>query len=631
MKTKNYLFMLATLFSAAIGFTACSSEDDLAANEGQERGAVKTEFTISFPQQMGSFTRQSLDVVQGQQPPVFRGLQNIELMPFTVLAENVSATTNLTHLISLGTTFSTQTGFTLSNDALAPTSKSHLYKDIEIEIGTRSFMFYAKARDKEVTTGSANIVNGALTKSGTETVGNTTFSPVPIYESESAPDEANEIAKYLTNIANVTVGEQTTSDAFVHFTDINTGSWNSVKAVAQQVYNSLYTKTDALSQAIIAALLKQDWGTATSPQWKIFAKEVKDANNKLTGKLDFDNIDLTDYPEADYPNRVHKTFTYPQNINLPDGAAYVKWDSSAKEFKVDTQNNMGINVTPMKKYAYPASLYYYGLSNIKTVDVSMEDFYDETKQGDTKLDWKGILAKYDAAKGINNVVGANTRSIAIVKEMQYAVGRLDVIVKSKNGAATLKDYKDLDVSFSATDFPITGIIVANQRSVDYKFETKGTDQYVIYDSNVKDIAGTPNAYLYPGTGTPANTYTLVLQTKVAESADDEDAQVPIAVEFLNSTDKTFIGKDGQFIYPGTKFYLIGTLKPFLNTDHYFTGTTNLIKQAFVQDYVTTANFVVESFKKAYNLLPDLRTTRYELGMSVDLTWKPGITQDIIIE
>jgi len=56
-----------------------------------------------------------------------------------------------------------------------------------------------------------------------------------------------------------------------------------------------------------------------------------------------------------------------------------------------------------------------------------------------------------------------------------------------------------------------------------------------------------------------------------------------------------------------------------------------IKQAFVQDYVTTANFTVNSFKNAYNMLPDLRAPQLEIGLSVDLTWETGITQEITIE
>jgi hypothetical protein len=63
----------------------------------------------------------------------------------------------------------------------------------------------------------------------------------------------------------------------------------------------------------------------------------------------------------------------------------------------------------------------------------------------------------------------------------------------------------------------------------------------------------------------------------------------------------------------------------------YIGTNDKIRRAFVQDYITTANFKVKSFKNAYNLLPDLRTPHLEIGMSVDLTWQSGINQDITIE
>lgn len=117
---------------------------------------------------------------------------------------------------------------------------------------------------------------------------------------------------------------------------------------------------------------------------------------------------------------------------------------------------------------------------------------------------------------------------------------------------------------------------------------------------------------------------------MANAEDDANANVKIAVEFLNNSGQTIVGKDNQIIYPNTKFYLVGTLKPYLNENQKFSDGT-LIKQAFVQDYVTNANFKVKSFRSAYNLLPDLRSPKLEIGMSVDLTWQTGITQDITID
>jgi hypothetical protein len=54
---------------------------------------------------------------------------------------------------------------------------------------------------------------------------------------------------------------------------------------------------------------------------------------------------------------------------------------------------------------------------------------------------------------------------------------------------------------------------------------------------------------------------------------------------------------------------------------------NSINQVFKQDYITTAKLTIgaNSLKKAYNVVPDLRSPKLELGLSVDLTWEKGIT------
>ena len=167
---------------------------------------------------------------------------------------------------------------------------------------------------------------------------------------------------------------------------------------------------------------------------------------------------------------------------------------------------------------------------------------------------------------------------------------------------------------------------------------RSVDLRTVYDSQV--TANIPCLFPDSKDNYPASrkTHTLVLQTLDA-NADAANSKVKIAVEFQNNSGKTIIGRQGELIYPGTKFYLIGVLDPADNTTQTYDGSTAdptnhpelIIKKAFVQDYVTTAQFVVKSFQNAYNMLPDMRSPKLEIGMSVDLTWKTGITQTIEIE
>ena len=621
---KKYLFMLAAFVAATVTFTACSSEEDVVSSS-DESGVVKAEFTISFPQQMGGFTRQSLAVVQGQTPPVFRGIQNIELRPFSVVPNSVSTSTPVPSAISLGTTDPGASGWSLTSTAMttltsydgegAGVHQSHLYKDIEIAIGTRSFMFHGVAIPETTIPSGVQpaAVNGSLTRSDESTfstLANITYSPTQIYITSTVDKEASEIADYLTAIAKAEVGGETTLTLFPNFTNINTGSWNSVKAAVQQVYSQVYDKaaTGNLQEAIVTAITKE---------YTIGTNNVQFASDpSKSGTLTFSTA-----------------YSYPKNINLPDGAAYVEWNNTDSHFDVLTNDNMGKNIATLNTFAYPAALYYYGLSDIKTAAAPMQSKYVSSKT------WKQILDEYDAesVEGKGTVVQSTTQSIAIVKEIQYAVGRLDVTV-STEGNAYLNDKENNQINIVAgttadeTTFPITGIIVANQRPVDYKFEASGSTEYTVYDSQVTENVPClfPNSKdSYPAT---RKTHTLVLQTlDVEESADN--SKVKIAVEFLNNSGKTIVGKEGVLIYPKTKFYLIGELDPSKNTSQHYTTEEGspLIKKAFVKDYVTTAQFVVKSFQNAYNMLPDMRSPKLEIGMSVNLTWNTGITQEIIIQ
>ena len=621
MKKTNRMLIFAACFVAGLLMTACSTTDD-AEGEELEQGVVKAEFTISFPKQMGSFTRQGIDIVQGQPTPVFRGLQNIELRPFHVTADAVAPGTTIPSMISLGSS-TTTSGYTLASDALYTNSKSHLYKDISVPIGTRSFIFYGMAMNAAATaTASANAVNGVLEKKedGT-TLADITFSPKPIYTEESTHQEAQDIAKYLTNVANAGVGGETTLTLFPNLKNVKTGSWNSVKAVVQQIYSTIYEQVAEgnLQDAIVKAMLKQTWGEVEYT----FAHVVTDTQNKKA----------LSFAEQEGDNNF-KTFTFPKNVNLPDGAVYIRWNTN--KFEPIATDNHGLNIATLDKYVYPPSLYFFGLSDIKTVAASMQSAYNNTNT------WAQILAAYDAvpAENKSTVVQSTTQSIAIVKEVQYAVGRLDVSVTADGTSGNeLKDNADNYITFDEDDFPVTGIIVANQRPVDYKFETGTGTQYTIYDSQVFGVTGTSDTYLYPGAASPNKTHTLVLQTPIVDpnkqgtdaGKTDDNANVKIAIEFMNNSGKLFVGKDNEIIYPNTKFYLIGTLVPDKNTTQTLKDNTTIIKQAFVQDYVTTANFKVKTLQNAYNLLPDMRTPNLEIGMSVDLTWETGITQEIVIE
>ena len=102
--------------------------------------------------------------------------------------------------------------------------------------------------------------------------------------------------------------------------------------------------------------------------------------------------------------------------------------------------------------------------------------------------------------------------------------------------------------------------------------------------------------------------------------------VKVVLEFVNNSDTDFKGVDGM-IYKGTKFYLVGSVKPQpveANADDYK-------KRVFTQDYTTTLSMTVQSLAKAYRVLPNLLQPRLEIGVQLTTQWVQAEPQNVILE
>ena len=182
-------------------------------------------------------------------------------------------------------------------------------------------------------------------------------------------------------------------------------------------------------------------------------------------------------------------------------------------------------------------------------------------------------------------------------------------------SATLKDNDDHDVDLGTDNFPLKGIIVGGQRPVDYEFkQTENTDTKVkfLYDSQVE-------------TCTLSTSSQLGCQTLVLQSYDGEN--VDIVLEFENNNDNlTFTGVNGCYVYPHTRFYLVGKILAKLEGNI----VDDKDKRVFTKDYITTVNLTVSSLKKAYNLLPSLLTGHLELGIEVS-DWMAATPEVVILK
>ena len=273
----------------------------------------------------------------------------------------------------------------------------------------------------------------------------------------------------------------------------------------------------------------------------------------------------------------------------------------------------------MARFAYPAPLYYFGASEIKASDevVDLLTTYDNAISDGTCTAWDKVLANQAFNK---TTVTPNTKTVVLTKPIQYAVAQLKVNIKAL--FATLKDAEGRDISVGATSFPLTGIIVCGQRSLDYKFEPKEVQEGSVSDANVLFIYDNQvesNSYL-----TAQDEWKPGCNTMVFQSYKGED--VNIILEFQNNgTD--FNGIDGV-IYNGTRFYLIGKVEPALyNLEDPNVNIENK-DQVFTKDYITTVNMTVSSLARAYNTPPNLLMSNLEIGVETTPQWE-GATPTVI--
>jgi hypothetical protein len=203
---------------------------------------------------------------------------------------------------------------------------SHLYQDVDIPIGTRSFMFYGEAL--RTTETSSNTVSGSLTKTVTgATLAGITFSPTPIHSTGTVGSNGTTIAQYLTAIAATTVNNKKWEETenvglralYESFISNKAGSWTNVKAMVQDMYKNLKpgsadnTDTQAMKNAIRTSIASSTYGVSASEEVLTFSQNMGN---------------------------------YPRDLGLPDGAAYVRWNATDKQFEaLATNNNTGMNIT----------------------------------------------------------------------------------------------------------------------------------------------------------------------------------------------------------------------------------------------------------------------------------------------
>lgn len=613
----KYAYMGAIALVGAVGFTACSSDDDLTApqNPTFDGESVKTQFAISIPAAGKNGTRLSQDIVQGQETPQFRGMTNIRLVPFTSeIVDNPTVTQTSIEPIALSNIESLQSG-----------GNYKVYNDVDIPVGVNHFLFYGEAAEAEGSTGS--LINGALIPSYEvsgwplgQGVDNITFSLKPILGTGSVESSQETLAQMLTDIAGVsgTVGTKWSASTgelktyYDNFITLKAGSANSIKAALQELYNSVMSRN---------------------------VTDVDDLKAKIATAITTTYFDATEqngkYTLAWKNSIGDEIKTFPNNLGLPDGSQQLKFEGNKFSYAIPATTVQDGNIlqqTAYGKYVYPASLFYTVNTPIKVADKTLTS--DGVYNG-SPTSWNDVLGFYDESLGSGTEVTASTQSIALENPIQYAVASLNLFVRFAD--TYIYDNGDkwpigapigqIAVPIPNAGFPLTGVLVGGQNPVKWNFttttSTDDNDAWTIYDASMGSAA-VKKASAY---GTTPTAYTLALETKGVSEGAQTGETVRIALEMTNDSGSDFVGVDG-IVPAGGKFYLVGEL---VSSTTEGTDKDGQSLKVFEQDHKTVARITINSLKSAYNCIPDLRSPKLELGLSVDLTWEQGLEYEITID
>lgn len=644
-KINHYVLNGAIALLSTAGFVACSSSDDVTdapVNPSYDGKSVKTQFAINIAMPGSkNQTRMTSDNTQ-MSGSKFLGMQNIYLFPLTLEGSNgPTSSTTVSSIIPLGS-IAANNG---ASDAMHidGTNDYKLYNDVNVAVGTNNFLFYGEGPNGQTMTNGTLMENsfthGTLNSSvnGKSSVGAINFKPVQIAASSDYSTIQSGFAEYLKGITNA---------SYTNTTSSTTTSWNNMgdnltgdMAVLKEAYIK-FIKLKAGSAAAILASVQSLYNimkpiadkTASSDDAPNLAKTICEAilNSSGTIKLTASTSDPNYI--LNYDSNLDNTYkNFPEEQGLPQGSMVLvytagnsnpwNYNNSTSIIGSSTDNHVKVN-----DIVYPACLEYFVNTPLKASDSEYTSWQTTASQWDNET-WSGW--------GVS--VQPSTRTIALQNTILYGVASLKTTIKAEsnilddNQAAIVSGSSNQQINIG-NGFDVTGILIGGQPSqVEWNFLPASTESFAktVFDRDIKNIKAST------ADGSPF--YTLLLDNMVTATGTGNDQKdVNFAIELKNTSNTDFYGVDG-IVAAGQKFYLVGKMTvgdsqtiTFPQDDDYrFPGKNT--KRIFIQDYTTNLNVTFKSLKNAYVTIPDLRASNLQLGLSVDLTWRSGLTFDVPIE
>ena len=562
--------------------TGCNSSEDI----DDTSASVSARLALAVSQVSTPTTRQGGDVVQTS------SVRDIELLRFIPFAAPVNGSSISVSDVPKSLSLS---GGSAEHWYGKEKERFFLSQGFLLTPGTASFLIYGRAKPQ----GEA-AENGALTATlpNDGAPSGISFNLHQIKATTDVPDDAKAIAAYLNRIA----AAEATIDGVSY-------SWkNSTNSLLKVLYRNFigqgedFTSSKMAGSSANVSKMVEDLRFTLNNQNEHFIGDATGTAIRNAIVAEIDN-------HADFPDN------YPSSLGLPDGAAVLMW-TAENGFVPQVEASTMADILNIDSYCYPAELYYFTNSLIRTsnADVS-SDYYSEY------LLWSYMLSEhYNSGSSVTS----NTHAVAIVDPLQYAVSCLQV--KLKQAPATLLDSQGQEIAVTETAFPLTGIIVGGQHKVGFDFkpldptESEPNPERFIYDSQLKTNMASGTAdyfYLSPDVVESDPVGTLVMQS-------NNDEEVKVVLEFQNNSGTEFYGANNGLVYPGTKFYMTGSVKPPADR------TKDYESRIFTQDYTTTLSIRVNTLEKAYNVLPDLLSPSLEVGIQITNKWVQSTPSTVVL-
>ena len=575
----------ALLLAGAMGFAACSSDDEVAdVNPSYDGSSVKAQFSINIP---ANTTQSRMTTGEAQEVEnAFLGMQNIKLFPLTLTGSETVPGKK-----PVGTSLGAIDSWT--NVAM----HAKVYNDVQFDLGVNHAVFYGEA------------IHGTSEMSLTPDYNKTTFDGITFSLASSGStdvDKQNKLLEILNGVDAALTTNEKRGDVEIQGIKTLHQAYRANTGTAQAPY-----KVIAGSSAKIKAMMTDLYNSCKTGKTNNFeyATEYGNIQDKIKTYFTENNGSLeyrSDYP-SDYPT------------GIPNGAVAVQFNGSVFVYTTsDINSGSNFHMTTVDKYRKPSSLYYFADTEIRTLN----EEWLKTNLSSKNL-WSEVVAAYDAG---DMSVTPSTQSIILRNQVQYGVAALKTIVKlagtNTNYELTDSRNKTHQVYQGGTSkLKITGVLVGGQpSSVKWNFVPAAKENYVVYDGIYTDVDGVGIAEKDANNQFIPN-YTLLLQNQDLTTTAEK---VKVAIEFENDMED-FYGHDDMLISKGTKFYLIADLDPAAKT-----AQSGAAQCVFQQDYMTSATFTVTSLKNAYSVVPDLRSPKLEFGLSVDLSWQAGMDFEVNI-